>query len=165
MESDRVESKGRESKRIGVISDTHGLIRPELFQALAGVDLIIHAGDIGSAETLRELGRIAPVIAVRGNCDRGELQEKLPERETVQIGNIRLYVLHSINELDIDPVAQGYGAVIYGHSHCPDETWKGGVLYLNPGSAGPRRFHLPVTAARLEVCGQSILANHIRFFD
>jgi hypothetical protein len=144
---------------IGVISDTHGLLRPEAVQALAGSELIIHAGDVGSPGILEALQAVAPVQAVRGNTDRGAWARKLPDREVVQVGGVLLYVLHNLYELDLDPVAAGFKAVIYGHSHRPDIDRRQGVLFLNPGSAGPRRFTLPVTVARLHLQGTSLQAE------
>ena len=144
---------------IGVISDTHGLLRPEAVRALQGVDLIIHAGDLGNPEVLAALEGIAPVYAVRGNIDRGEWAGKLPLTQVVEVGRVHLYVLHEIFCLDLDPGAAGFAAVIFGHSHQPHLEWKNGVLYLNPGSAGPRRFTLPVTLARLRVQGDSLRAE------
>jgi len=141
---------------IGVISDTHGLLRPEAVKVLAGVDLIIHAGDIGSLKIWRALERIAPVHAVRGNIDRGEWAADLPFNRVVEVGDVHLYVLHELFCLDLDPAAAGFAAVIYGHSHHPHLERKNGVLYLNPGSAGPRRFTLPVTLARIKLQGTSL---------
>lgn len=138
---------------IGVISDTHGLLRPAALKALRQSDLILHAGDIGKAEVLDALRRIAPVVAVRGNVDTGAWAESLPARKKVQIAGISLYLLHNLRELDLDPAREGFAAVVSGHSHKPEITRKDGVLYFNPGSAGPRRFKLPVAAGRL------ILAN------
>ncbi len=137
--------------RVGVISDTHGLARPEAIAALAGCELIIHAGDVGRPEVLDELRATAPVVAIRGNNDRGAWAESLPETEVVEFGGVFLYVLHDLAELDLDPVAAGFEAVIAGHSHRPSVNQKDGVLYLNPGSAGPRRFRLPVALARLHI--------------
>jgi uncharacterized protein len=137
--------------RIGVISDTHGLLRPEAASALAGVELIVHAGDIGNPQILATLTQIAPVYAVRGNTDRGDWAKDLPYSRVVEVGGLLLYVLHEIFTLDLDPAAAGFAAVIYGHSHRPHMERKNGVLYLNPGSAGPRRFTLPVTLGRLKV--------------
>jgi putative phosphoesterase len=145
--------------RIGVIADTHGLLRPEAVKALNGVELIIHAGDIDDPWILRKLGRIAPVYAVRGNTDRGAWAAKLPLTRVVEVGGVKLYVLHELFCLDLDPAAAGFAAVIYGHSHEPHLERKNGVLYLNPGSAGPRRFTLPVTLARMEVEGPSLKAE------
>jgi uncharacterized protein len=129
--------------RIGLISDTHGLLRPEAARALAGSELIVHAGDVGRPEILDELRRIAPVVALRGNVDRESWAEALPETAVVE----GMYVIHDVKELTIDPT--GFRAVVSGHSHKPSEFERDGVLYLNPGAAGPRRFRLPVTVARL----------------
>jgi putative phosphoesterase len=136
---------------IGVISDTHGLLRPQAVQALHGVELIIHAGDIGNSQVLEALMQIAPVHAVRGNTDRGEWAADLPLTRVVEVGGVLIYVLHELFTLDLDPATAGLSAVIFGHSHAPHLERKNGVLFLNPGSAGPRRFKLPVTLARLEV--------------
>jgi len=137
--------------RVGVISDTHGLMRPEALAALAGSDLIVHAGDIGSPDIITALTAIAPVTAVRGNNDRGTWVQPLTDSAAVQAGDAWLYVLHDVHELDLDPEAAGFAAVIAGHSHRPEITERNGVLYVNPGSAGPRRFTLPVAVARLDV--------------
>jgi putative phosphoesterase len=137
--------------RIGVISDTHGLLRPQAVQALTGVELIIHAGDIGNPQVLAGLERLAPVQAVRGNTDRGDWARDLPRTRVVEVGGVRLYVLHELLTLDLAPAAAGFAAVIFGHSHSPHLEHNNGVLYLNPGSAGPRRFTLPVSLARLKV--------------
>jgi putative phosphoesterase len=139
--------------RVGVISDTHGLLRPEAIQALGGSELIIHAGDVSDPAILERLGAIAPVRAVRGNVDQGRGLSELPLTDVVEVETSRIYVLHILDELDLDPAAAGFGTVIYGHSHRPSSERRGGVLYLNPGSAGPRRFGLPVTVARLTVDG------------
>lgn len=136
---------------VGVISDTHGLVRPEALAALAGSDLILHAGDIGSAEVLAALGAIAPVTAVRGNNDRDAWADALPETESIEIGGVRIYLLHDLKTLAIDPKAAGIGVVISGHSHRPGKEIRDGVLYFNPGSAGPRRFRLPIAVGRLTV--------------
>jgi putative phosphoesterase len=136
---------------IGVISDTHGLLRPEAVKVLQGVELIIHAGDVGNPKVLANLARIAPVHAVRGNTDRGDWAAGLPQTRVVEVGGVHLYVLHELFCLDLDPAAAGFAAVIFGHSHSPHLERKNGVLYLNPGSAGPRRFTLPVTLARLHI--------------
>jgi putative phosphoesterase len=138
---------------VGVISDTHGLIRPEALAALAGSDVIVHAGDIGTPAVLTALQAIAPVTAVRGNNDRGAWTQELTDTAAVQAGAAWLYVLHDLHALDLDPKAAGFAAVIAGHSHRPAITERGGVLYVNPGSAGPRRFTLPVAIARLRVRG------------
>jgi putative phosphoesterase len=136
---------------VGVISDTHGLVRPEALAALGGCERIIHAGDIGSTDVLDALAAVAPVSAVRGNNDHFAGASRIPETEVVEIGGCRLYVLHDVHELDLDPGAAGFAAVIAGHSHRPAIEDRGGVLFLNPGSAGPRRFKLPVAVARLRV--------------
>jgi len=135
----------------GLISDTHGLLRPEAQQALAGVDLIIHAGDVGSPEVLEGLARIAPVHAVRGNNDRGGWARPLPETEVVELEGARIYVLHDVSQLDLDPATAGFAVVVAGHSHRPAVQLRRGVLYINPGSAGPRRFSLPVTVGFLAI--------------
>lgn len=138
-------------KFIGVISDTHGQLRPEALEALAGSDLIIHAGDVGDAAILDQLAAIAPVHAVRGNVDYGPLADILPHDAVVTWQGFHIYVLHILDELDLDPGAADFHAVIYGHSHKPDIAHKSDVLFLNPGSAGPRRFSLPVTVATVTV--------------
>ena len=143
---------------IGVISDTHGLVRDEALRELAGSDLIIHAGDAGKPEVLKTLGRIAPVYAVRGNVDAGTWAEALPEERVVEAQGARILVLHNIADLRVDPAAEGYAAVIFGHSHKASREVRNGVLYLNPGSAGPRRFRLPVTLARMVVENRAVEA-------
>jgi hypothetical protein len=136
---------------IGLISDTHGLLRPEALRALGGSDLIIHAGDVGKPEILGALNLVAPVVAVRGNIDQGAWASALPLTASAATGSAAIYVLHDIQQLDLDPAASGFQVVVSGHSHKASRTERGGVLYLNPGSAGPRRFHLPVTVARLDL--------------
>lgn len=136
---------------VGVIADTHGLVRPEAVAALQWANLIVHAGDVGKPQVLETLQRIAPVIAVRGNIDRDEWFRELPVREVVEVGAARLYVLHDLKELDFDPATSGFAAIISGHSHQPSIERRQGVLFLNPGSAGPRRFRLPITVALLHV--------------
>jgi hypothetical protein len=136
---------------VGVISDTHGLVRPEALDALRGVALIVHAGDIGGPEVLARLREIAPVTAVRGNNDHGPWATDLPDTSVVDVDGRRLYVLHDLKTLGLDPVAAGFHAVIAGHSHRPLVEERRGVLFLNPGSAGPRRFTLPIALARLRV--------------
>jgi uncharacterized protein len=148
-------------QHIGVISDTHGLLRPQAVAALEGSPLIIHAGDVGSPEILGELRRIAPVFAVRGNVDKGPWAMQLPETEIVQVEDRLLYVLHDLGALDLDPRTAGFRAVITGHSHQPTIETRDGVLYFNPGSAGPRRFHLPVSVGRLTVSGGELQAEII----
>lgn len=132
-----------------MISDTHGLVRPEALAALEGCDIILHAGDIGAPEVLAALRAIAPTCAVRGNNDRNAWGLTLPLTDVVEIGPHHVYLLHDIADLDIDPAAAGFAAVIFGHSHKPCVEERDGVLYLNPGSAGPRRFKLPISLARL----------------
>ena len=141
---------------IGVISDTHGLIRPESLRALRGAELIIHAGDIGKPDVIETLKSIAPVVAIRGNNDREKWARKFPETAVVEVGKVRIYVIHNVKELEIDPAAAGFRVVISGHSHRPLVLRRGGVLFLNPGSAGPRRFKLPIAVARLRVRGESV---------
>ena len=137
--------------RIGVISDTHGLLRPEAQRALLGVQLIIHAGDVGTPEILTQLKLIAPVFAVRGNVDTQPWAQALPLTTVVETSGFNFYVLHNLRDLDLKPQAAGFDAVISGHTHQAAERRDSGVLYLNPGSAGPRRFQLPVTLALLEL--------------
>jgi hypothetical protein len=134
-----------------LISDTHGLLRDEALQALSGSDLIIHAGDVGDSTLLDALRKIAPVIAVRGNIDTAEWAKSLPETAIVEAGSANIYVLHDVNALDLDPKAAGFHIVVSGHSHKSARSERDGVLYINPGSAGPRRFHLPITIARLDL--------------
>src|ERR1700761_481304 len=137
---------------VGLISDTHGLLRPEAVDVLRGSDFILHAGDIGKPEIVTELQRLAPVTVVRGNIDKEIWAESIPATEVLEVaGSILLYMLHNLEELDLDPAAAGFHAVIYGHSHKPGFRWKDGVLYVNPGSAGPRRFTLPISAGRLVI--------------
>ncbi len=139
---------------VGLISDTHGLLRPEALYRLTGCDFIIHAGDIGDPQILAELGRLAPVTAVRGNIDTAVWARSIPETTELEVGGgRRLYVLHNIADLGVDPAAAGFHAVVYGHSHKPGFRQKDGVLYVNPGSAGPRRFSLPISVGRLLVDG------------
>ena len=136
---------------IGVISDTHGLLRPEALAALQGSDYIIHAGDIEDPAILEGLREIAPVTAVRGNVDHGSWAQKIPETNVLELEGASIYVLHILDNLDLKPEAAGFAAVIYGHSHVPKQEIKNGVLYFNPGSAGPRRFNLPVSVGRLRM--------------
>jgi putative phosphoesterase len=140
--------------RIGVVSDTHGLLRPEVAPALAGVDRILHLGDVGKASILKELEKIAPVTAIRGNVDREGACGKLPETEVVLVGDRYLYMLHDLKTLHLDPAAGRFAAVLYGHTHVPNFFRKKGVLYFNPGSCGPRRFELPVTVGLLTMNGE-----------
>jgi putative phosphoesterase len=136
---------------IGLISDTHGLLRDEALRALEGSDLIIHAGDVGNREIIDKLRSIAPVFAVRGNVDTEPWASVLPETEVVEAEAATIFVLHDVHALDLNPSAAGFHIVVSGHSHKPDRTERDGVLYINPGSAGPRRFKLPVTIARLDL--------------
>ena len=137
--------------RIGVISDTHGLLRPEAEQRLAGVAHIIHAGDIGRPEIIDRLRRIAPVVAIKGNVDRAPWADHYPDTQTVKLGDHTIHIVHDIHDLRLDPVSSGINVVISGHSHRPLVETIDGVLYLNPGSAGPRRFSLPITLATLNL--------------
>jgi hypothetical protein len=141
---------------VGVISDTHGLLRPEAVAALRGSDCIVHAGDVGSPEILDELAKIAPVTAVRGNVDRADWARGLPKSELIEVADVSIYVLHIREELDLNPQAAGVGVVVFGHSHVPEKEVKRGVLYFNPGSAGPRRFKLPVSVGRLMIEGGTV---------
>ncbi|MBZ5706759.1 MAG: metallophosphatase family protein [Acidobacteriia bacterium] len=141
---------------IGIISDTHGLLRPEALEALRGSDHIIHAGDIGDPEILDKLGEIAPVTAVRGNVDRRAWAKKIPATEVLEVGRVSIYVLHVLQELDLKPEAAGFAAVVSGHSHVPKQESKNGVLYFNPGSAGPRRFRLPVSVGKLTISARKV---------
>jgi putative phosphoesterase len=136
---------------LGVISDTHGLLRPEALAALRGVDRIIHAGDIGGPALLASLGALAPVVAVRGNNDRGTWAEAVSSTEVVDVDGTLVYVIHDVGMLDFDPAAGGFRVVVAGHSHRPGQQERDGVLWFNPGSAGPRRFKLPVTVGRLNI--------------
>jgi len=144
---------------VGVISDTHGLLRPEALDVLRGSDMIIHAGDVGKPEVIARLGEVAPVHVVCGNIDQGSWAAALPMTELVEVGDHRFFVLHDIAQLDVDPVAAGFAAVVFGHSHRPSIETRNGVLFLNPGSAGPRRFKLPITVARVKTSGQHIRAD------
>ena len=146
--------------RIGVISDTHGLLRPEAVQALVGCAHILHAGDVGNDDILDALRNIAPLTAIRGNVDRVGVCGKLPAAETVELDRNLIYMLHAREDLDLHPHAAGIAAVIFGHSHQPEISWFNGVLYFNPGSAGPRRFALPVTLGILE-CSPNTLTPGI----
>jgi uncharacterized protein len=141
---------------VGIISDTHGLLRPEAIRALRGADMIIHAGDVGNPEVIGELRGVAPTFVVRGNIDKGHWADALPMTAVVEVGERLFYVLHEISQLDFDPAAAGFAAVVFGHSHVPSMETREGVLFLNPGSAGPRRFKLPVAIARVRVSGERI---------
>ncbi len=146
---------------IGVISDTHGLLREEALRALEGSDLIVHAGDMGSPLIVPQLRRIAPVVAVRGNVDRDAWAAPYRQREVVAHDPVQIYVLHNLRELDLVPAKAGFAAVISGHTHDPKFYMKDGVLYFNPGSAGPRRFRLPVSLGKITVVGRELLPELI----
>src|SRR4051812_8737892 len=144
---------------IGVIADTHGLLRPEALAALQGSNYIIHAGDIGEPEILARLAEIAPVTAIRGNVDRETWARKIPETQVLEVGSVSIYILHNLATLDLKPEAAGFSAVIYGHTHVPQQEIKNKVLCFNPGAAGPRRFKLPVTVGRLIIENGNIRAT------
>lgn len=146
---------------IGLISDTHGLIRPEAIEALQGVDLVVHAGDIGKPEVLNALKAIGPLVAIKGNNDIGAWASILPDTRLVQTADMKLYVIHNVKELDCEPAAEGYAVVISGHSHKPSVLTRDGVLFVNPGSAGPRRFKLPVAVGKLFIQNQRVNAELI----
>jgi len=148
--------------RVGVISDTHGLLRPEAMAFLQGSDFIVHAGDIGESAVLASLAEIAPVTAVRGNNDKGKWAAVVPEFEVLQIGEVLVYVLHDLSEMDLDPEAAGFRVVVSGHSHRPSIEERGRVLFINPGSAGPRRFKLPISVAELQISGTSVRARVVQ---
>ncbi|WP_418119544.1 metallophosphoesterase family protein [Variovorax sp. 350MFTsu5.1] len=145
--------------RIGLISDTHGLMRPEALAFLEGSDFIVHGGDIGNAGILEVLARIAPLTVVRGNNDREAWADRIAETELVTFGDVRLYAIHDLAQIDIDPRAAGVRVVVSGHSHKPKVQERDGVLYVNPGSAGPRRFRLPISAAELRIDGGAVSAH------
>jgi uncharacterized protein len=145
--------------RVGLISDTHGLLRPEAKAFLRGCDLIIHGGDIGAPTILEELAALAPVTAVRGNNDKGAWAKRLHDTELLQVGEVHLYAIHDLAQLDVDPTAMGVSAVVSGHSHTPVVRERNGVLFVNPGSAGPRRFKLPIAVAELIISGKSVSAR------
>jgi uncharacterized protein len=137
--------------KVGIISDTHGLLRPEAQQALTGVDVIVHAGDVGRPEILTELKKIAPVFAVRGNVDKGDWAAELPLTTVIELDGASFYIVHDLHELDLKAEDAKFDFVISGHTHQPEQSEEHGVIYLNPGSAGPRRFHLPITVALLDL--------------
>lgn len=146
---------------IGLISDTHGLVRPAAIEALQGVDLIIHAGDIGKPEVLEALKAIGPLVAIKGNNDIGAWAKSLPDTDLVQTADTKVFVIHNVKELDCDPAAKGYKVVVSGHSHKPSISTRDGVLFVNPGSAGPRRFKLPVAVGKLIIQNQKVNAELI----
>jgi putative phosphoesterase len=147
---------------LGVISDTHGLVRPEALKALAGVEQILHAGDVGASEVLAALARVAPVVGVRGNNDAGPWARRLRESETIAVGGARIFMLHDVKELAVDPAAAGLAAVVAGHSHRPLIEERGGVLFFNPGSAGPRRSKLPVAVSKLYITPVAVRGEIVR---
>jgi putative phosphoesterase len=158
----RLQARG--NKIVGVISDTHGLLRPEVAEAFAGVRLILHAGDIGTADVVNELRAIAPVVAVRGNNDIGAWARAIPETEVAQIGDVRIYMVHDIKDMDFNPQDRQIQIVISGHSHRPSVESRNEVLFVNPGSAGPRRFKLPTTVVRLTIHGSAVDSEIIDLF-
>ena len=157
--------QGKEDVVVGVIADTHGFLLPTAIKALKGVDLIVHAGDVGNTEVLDNLKSIAPVFAVRGNMDMTKGLRKLPETEVVEVGDVLLYVIHDIHRLDIMPSKAGFSAVIFGHLHCPSVSEKGGVLFLNPGSAAQPRRNYPASLALLHISGNSIKTQIVDIDD
>jgi putative phosphoesterase len=146
---------------IGLISDTHGLIRPQALEALEGVELIVHAGDIGKPEVVAALKAISPVCVIKGNNDTGAWAKPLPETQLIKTGEASLFIIHNVKELDCDPVSRGFEVVISGHSHKPSVARRDGVLFVNPGSAGPRRFKLPVAVGKLFIKGSQVTAEII----
>jgi putative phosphoesterase len=150
--------RSADSIRVGLVSDTHGLLRVEAVEFLHGSDFIVHAGDIGDQAVLEQLSAIAPVTAVRGNNDKGAWVEQMSETEVLKAGAVFIYVIHNLAELDIDPVAGGFQVVVSGHTHRPSRETRDGVLFVNPGSAGPRRFSLPVCLGELVVSGEQVEA-------
>jgi uncharacterized protein len=147
--------------RVGLLSDTHGLFRPEARAFLVGCDYIVHGGDVGDPSILDELASMAPLIAVRGNNDKESWGARLAETELIRIGNIFVYVIHNLEELDIDPAAIDVRVVVSGHSHKPGVEERGGVVYVNPGSCGPRRFRLPISVGELRVSGSAVEARTV----
>jgi putative phosphoesterase len=151
----------RKHQRIGLIADTHGLLRPEALAALADSDLLIHAGDIGKPEVVAALKKIAPLVAIKGNNDTDSWARRLPETKKITLGALKLYVIHNVKELSFDPAGRGFRVVISGHSHKPAIQTKGNVLFVNPGSAGPRRFKLPICVGKLLVQDETVDAEII----
>jgi len=147
--------------RIGLISDTHRLLRPEAVAFLRGSDFIVHAGDVGDVAVLEDLANLAPVTVVRGNNDKGAWADSISETQILQVDDVRIYVLHDLAELALDPVAAGFHVVVFGHSHRPLSETRDGVLYFNPGSAGPRRFKLPVSIGELRISRGSVTPKHV----
>ena len=151
----------RNKLRVGLLSDTHGLLRPEARAFLVGCDYIVHGGDIGSAEILSTLATLAPVIAVRGNNDRESWADALPETELIRVGGLFLYVIHDLAQLDMEPQAAGVRVIVSGHSHQPRAEQREGILYINPGSCGPRRFKLPISVGELLVEGSQVTGRTV----
>ena len=147
--------------QVGLISDTHSLLRPEAVEALRGSDYIIHAGDIGSPDVLNQPGQLALVTAIRGNIDKAEWASEYPDEEVLEVDGVFFYVIHNLHDIDLDPVAAEFNVVVSGHSHKPKIEETNGVLYVNPGSAGPRRFSLPISVAKLKITKDGINANVI----
>ena len=147
--------------KVGVIADTHGLLRPEAIEFLKRCDSIVHAGDVGHPDILENLKALAPTFAIRGNIDQGSWAQKLSEKEVVEVEGKFLYVIHNLDDLDLDPFAAGFDAVIFGHSHMPGNYKKESVLYFNPGSAGPRRFKLPVSIGKITIVNSRIKSEII----
>ena len=154
-------ARGEATLRIGLISDTHDLLRPEALAFLAGSDRIVHAGDVCRAEVLDALAAIAPVTAVRGNNDRGDWAARLRESELIEVGGVWLYAIHDLARIDIDPVAAGVAVVVSGHSHRPGIERRDGIVFVNPGSAGPRRFSLPISAGELTIAAGAVSARTV----
>jgi uncharacterized protein len=149
------------SQRVGIVADTHGLLRPELVRAFQGVDLIVHAGDVGKEAVLEGLAAIAPVVAVRGNMDRQRWTARLRHEQAVPVGEVLLYIIHDLADLDLDPAAAGIDAVISGHTHHRELRKRSGVLYVNPGSAGPQRSSAPASAALMEIKGKKLKVRFV----
>ena len=142
--------------KIGVIADTHGLMRPQILRAFHGVDHIIHAGDVGSVAVIDELKNIAPITVIRGNMDLADWASNFPETAVAEFDGLLLYVIHNLSNLDLDPQTAGFSAVLYGHSHAPSQEIHHGILFFNPGSSGPTRFHLPPSVGLLNISGTKI---------
>ena len=155
----RSQARPAAALRLGVISDTHGLLRPEAMAFLQGCDHILHGGDIGGPEILEQLAAVAPVCAVRGNNDTQAWAASLPDTRLLELAGVRIYIIHDVGELQIDPCAAAVQIVVCGHSHQPSVRERDGVVYVNPGSAGPRRFKLPISVAEIAICGTSITAR------
>jgi putative phosphoesterase len=155
------DDRGSVRTRVGLISDTHWLLRPEAVTFLRGSDFIVHAGDVGSDKVLEILAHLAPVTVVRGNNDTGPWAETLPEDAVLEVDGVSLYVLHDLADLKLDPAAAGFGLVVSGHSHRPSSETRDGVLYINPGSAGPRRFKLPISIGELQIADGAITSRHV----